>query len=344
MAVDNTKINVRPIQGQTDFSNVPHDYGKNIVNPLVQDEFLNFLNQKAVPYDKRLDSEWWGKAEETSNESEKVQIRKAGCDHGSVLCDQELGTMYASGSTYVPKDLEKAKVHLLRAAKCGLPSAMYFLGLVYMKDEDLVFEALDWICKAAIRGDITAYKSLNECAKNYTVKVQIEDRLSVYFRTICDKEEPNGKENRFLGFCYYAGLCCIPNLDFAELHWLAAKEQGDIYVSLLLENPSIIGDAAEQVVQANKLYHNDILSTEANQKSLEGKKEGSKVLPVISLIIGIVCMFMNFGLFPSILSVIGIILGIKGRQIGGKGIATTGIVINGFVLLVSVLTKLCLLW
>lgn len=333
MAVDNTKINVTPVQGQTDFSNIPHDYGKNIVNPLIQDEFLNFLNQKDVPHDKRLDSEWWGKAEETSDEGKKVQILKTGCEHGSVLCDQELGCMYASGSTYVPKDLEKAKVHLLKAAKCGFSTAMYFLGLVYMQDEDFVFEALDWICKAAVHGTITAYKSLNECAKNYTVKVQIEDRLSVYFRTICDKEEPNGKENRFLGFCYYAGLCCIPNLNFAELHWLAAQEQGDIYAPLLLENPNIIGEPAEQVVQTNKEYN-------ASQKALEEKEEGTKVLSVISLMVGIVCMLMNVGIFPVILSIMGIIFGIKGRNIGGKGIATIGIIINGFVLLVSVLVKL----
>lgn len=41
---DSNNINIRPKPNQRDFSNIPFDYGKNIVNPQVQESFQKFLN------------------------------------------------------------------------------------------------------------------------------------------------------------------------------------------------------------------------------------------------------------------------------------------------------------
>lgn len=201
MAID-SKINIRPMPGQSDFSKIPYDYGKNIVNLPVQRHFQAFLNQKNDTYNKELNDKWFQKAMLLDNIYEKVEILKDGSKAGSVSCAQELGSMYVSGNEVVGKDLEKAKEYLLKAAKSGLPNAMHLLGIVYTNYENLALDALDWVCKSAIKGALPAYKTLNDYSIRYTLRVQIEDRLSVYFREICDKDELTGLENRFLGFCY----------------------------------------------------------------------------------------------------------------------------------------------
>lgn len=154
---------------------------------------------------------------DASDLSEKMDSLIKGVQDGSMFCELELGKMY------IRNDLIEAEKHLRKAAECRLVEAMYFLELVYVKIEDKVLEALDWLCKAAIKGDILSFRTLYKLSANYLVKTQIEDRLSVYFRDICDKSSTSGLENRVLGCCYYTGLCCVQNSDMSELMWIKGK-------------------------------------------------------------------------------------------------------------------------
>lgn len=110
-----------------------------------------------------------------------------------------------------------------------------FLGDVYL-EEKKVSEALDWLCKAMVRGSLSAYKRAEELIQEDAMKLQIEKRLSVYFKEIYGKDENDNHENCFLGWCHYAGVCCKKSRDFAGLYWAAAVDNGDVYCKILLED------------------------------------------------------------------------------------------------------------
>lgn len=73
-------------------------------------------------------------------------------------------------------------------------------------------------------------------------------------------------------------------------------------------------------------------SKESDKRSVVGTEE-SKTKSIASLVIGIFSLFC-FGYCSFVLAVIGLILGIKGKDEGGRGIATAGIVLNAIAMVV----------
>lgn len=233
--INTDKKNVHTGSNQSNYSDITYDYGKNIISTDIQENFRKFLQVKDNTYNKDADNEFYFKASEENNIQKKVKILKQGVQAGSALCALELGNIYLLGQD-VTKNLIESEKYLIYAAKCGLPNAMNLLGILYTNFDEKVLEALDWMCKAVIRGSVPGYKTIEYYAQNYDVKLQIEARLSVYFMEIYDKENKKGCENRFMGWCYYAGICCVKNKDLAKLYWEAANKQNDVYCSVLMEN------------------------------------------------------------------------------------------------------------
>lgn len=221
------------------YSNTPWDYGKLIDDPKIQQPFSEFLFSPDDKYDERLYDKYFEEAGNANTMSEKLRILKNGANEGCIYCHAELGKMYVTGEG-VSVDYEQAERHLRKAARCGLPESMFYLGMVYAKTEDRVLEALDWLCKAAIRGEIASFRFLGMYSSNEVVKNQIEGRLSVYFKKVMEKEGTPGTDYRFLGCCVYLGLCCIRDTDKAQIYWMEGVESGDIYCRILAGNPGIL--------------------------------------------------------------------------------------------------------
>ncbi len=261
-----------------------------------QKAFKKFLEEKKLPFDEEINRKYWIQIDETENINEKVRILLEGAKQGSVFCEKELGAMYASGNG-VQKNLQEAEKYLRHAAECGNLEAMYLLGLVYTNDEDRVLEALDWICKAAIEGNAAAYIKLSDYIKNKTLREQIELRLNVFYYTVFPKNPKENRtfaENRFMGWCAYEGICCIKNLEMAEMYWIEGKEEGDFICGFLLEK--LFGEDNENnVIEYKKKEETKIVKPkfdmtkekEKIKKEIESYSEKSTLITLITTFIPI---------------------------------------------------------
>ncbi len=248
--VERYRNNIRPVGEPKSFKGIPVDYGKYIDSD-IQRAFEPFLNRQDETYNEDT-NEYWNMAEEVRDNQKKVQILSDGVAAGSMLCAQDLGQIYMMGEI-VKQDWNKGEELLFKAARCGLPISMYFLGVMYKKvnesgmskDPSYLSKGLNWICKAAIRGNVSAYASLNQYAgMTYdSFHIKIEDRLSVYFKMICDKLTKTPSELKFLGFCYYSGFCFLPSAAEARKLWIEGatggkNSLGGIECRFLLDNAS----------------------------------------------------------------------------------------------------------
>lgn len=311
-------------------SSRPYNYGKYIDNKAVQEPFRQFLAQETKESNQKADH-YWIEATDGNDISEKVRLLSQGISEGSALCSQELGKMYFAGDE-VQKDLKKAEEYLWNAAECGLPNAMWAFGLICMDNDENM--GLNWMCRAAVKGDINACQTLAKYAsQDAGRREQIEARLSVYYQEICDKEERKGEENQFLGWCSAAGICCVQNFDLAEIYWIEGKEQGSIYCSALLD---IYGFEQLDDEKSEKNTANDIkediwerVDENTQFKNDRGNKKNKKA--VASVIIGVMA-YLGFWWF----SIIGLIIGILAVKDQEGKLAIMGVVVNALALIGSV--------
>ncbi|MCM1218528.1 MAG: hypothetical protein NC548_28910 [Lachnospiraceae bacterium] len=234
--------------------------------------------------------------------------------------------------------MELAEKYLKFAAECGLPSAMGFLGFLYGegKDDDKFLEGVRWLCMSIIDGAIAFYKKLGDICKVESTNTLFNLHFAVYFREICDKEMHTAKENQFLGWCYFEGMCCIQNLDKAKMYWQAGEEQGSPYCGMLLKHEIFKNGNRSADQNDSGSYHenNSLEEKPVQQYTSTVEPEESEGLSIASLVIGIISICCcNIG----ILSVVGIVLGIIGRGRGGKGKATAGIVLNILAIVIFII-------
>lgn len=225
-----------------DYSNIPFDYGKYIENKKIQEPFKRFLEQEEKISNNEA-NHYWIEANDISDSGEKIRLLLQGAKEGSAVCAQELGLIYlGNGSSNmevhgIQKNYKEAEKYLKYAAECGFNTAMGFLGLLYSQsdDDDIFWESFNWLCKAVINGEISFYNNVAYYCQGANSKKAFETYFAVYFRDICDKENRTALENLFLGWCFFEGICCVQNLDFAEMYWEEAKEQGDYKVKIRCE-------------------------------------------------------------------------------------------------------------
>lgn len=111
---------------------------------------------------------------------------------------------------------------------------------------------------------------------------KIEDRMSVYFKEIDVKEERNGKENMFYGWCYLCGICCVRNQDLATMYWLEGSKD-NFECEALLELTGLDKQEGEKV-SAN--------STATNISTTYEGMELTRNIAVIILIVSLIGFFI----------------------------------------------------
>ncbi len=306
----------------------------------IQEAFQEFMRRGERATNEAAD-EYWFKTQEIKDVAEIVRLLAKGMQEGSALCARVLGERYMSGDG-VAKDLDQAEKCLRMASECGIPGAMCFLGnnIYYDKDRDL---ALDWMCKAAIKGDISVFYALsNRMEQDPEVKGQIEARLSPYFQEYCDKEERSGREDMFLGWCYMLSLCCKENVMFSVRLWVEGHRKGDLNCSALLRMNEIEASDNYEPLSSGELCVFNVQIPERGQSQEEEEKEGNEVevqgtskeegggslKAILSIVIGLFSIGQMQGL-----SLVGLILGIWAMK-GKPGVLSViGIVVNVISLL-----------
>lgn len=312
-----------------DYDLLPDDYGKYIELPKIQDKFRDFLNKKDK--EESPNHEYYFNAESVSNLSEKIRILGDGVKNGDSLCELELGRIYYTGDFGCKVDLKKAEEHLKKSVEYGSARGMYYLALLYYNSLDSgekITYSLDLLCKSAICGCIESYFALERLYNtgNSEFQMIVDAKISVHFKKICDKNDRTGWENRFYGWCKYAGICCKKNRQVAKECWeYVEKNQYAPGTSILLQ----------------EYFQNDnnpIADEELKKKTLDSKNEpvdnrienksDDTILSIASLLIGI----FSFCGTP-FLSIIGLIISIKAIKREDDIKAKIGLVLNGLGLI-----------
>lgn len=240
-----------------DYSSIPYDYGKYINIPQIQKPFIQFLEQEKLTSNKEA-YHYWTEANTAETLVKKISLLTQGAEKGNDLCAKELGEYYLKEDG-VPKNNAKAEKYLVLAARCGIVDAMFHLGMLYMdKKDDKALEALDWLCKAAINGQPNAFACLARHLINPILCEQIEARIAVYFKKVCDKDECTAAEYEFIGLCFYTGICCAKNKEWAKQYWVQGEEQGNLYCGVLLEICADIFKEAEEDCCQNDVEENQM--------------------------------------------------------------------------------------
>lgn len=286
----------------------------------IQERFRQFLEQQDAANNDEAD-EYWIESENASDPLEKIRLLEQGVQEGSALCAQQLGDRYMCGNG-VPKNLVLAETYLQKAADCGLPIAMLLLAQICYNSS--VDKALDLLCKSAIKGNVNAYLQIGDLAsKEDVLREQLEGRMMVYYQKVYNKENPDGRENQFVGWCNATGICCQQDLQKAQARWIVGKEQENFGCEFFLDMYK-----AGKFPVVNTGVGNDGWAEDELEGDVEERRGISKKA-VVSIVIGLISMGELAGL-----SVIGLILGILAKKDKGGALAVIGIVLNVAVLII----------
>lgn len=188
----------------------------------IQEEFEKFLNKPDTVYDKSLDWKYWSDvADHNYSDAVKFQKYYEGFLAGSSLCSQMLGEMYISGSG-VEEDYGVASYYFGHSAKRGNAASMTYLAMAYFLDGDELFyeEAMQWISKAVILGDGKGYVVLAGWVKsNQGIRNYVECCLQKHYEKTVKKDAYTKEDYRFLGWCFWTGVCCEKNRVKAKEIW-----------------------------------------------------------------------------------------------------------------------------
>lgn len=314
------------------YSQMESDYGKHIENPKIQEAFLRFL-EKEEKKSNEAARHYWEEAFQLTDTDKKIKLLLLGVKEGDALSSQELGEMYIKGEE-VPKDLKKAEEYLRFPAECGYSESMYFFGLICMQKGDKA-DCLDWLCKAAVKGDANAFMTLAKYAAEDTDKDLIEARLSVYFREVCENGQNDYKTNRFLGWCYMTGICCAQNLGLAKTYWKAGADQNDVRCKVYMDICGLNRNGETLQEKTAETASSDLESAEENFQGFgqerEAEENGVNRKAAASVILGVVSLR---GVLWT--AVLGLILGVRARKEQGGALALGGIILNTAVLLLFI--------
>lgn len=308
----------------------------------IQEMFRKFLQLKEEESNNDAD-QYWLQSEEEPNDLQKAKLLAQGMSEGSALCAQELGRMYLDGRG-VSQDLKNARTCLQRAAVCGLPIAMLHLGLLETKTDAAM--GMNWICKSAIYGDVTAYHYLNSFVSGgEEVREQIEARMSAYYEEIHDKKDANARENQFMGWCYATGTCCPKDFEQAQARWIVGIGQesyGCEFLMRLFKSGEYTGfgpgyqkgevpeydELMEEVEKTGDLDQVKVEREGEGEGQGQGKGNGN-LKTILSIVIGLAAAGSLAGV-----SIVGLVLGILAFRDKKGAPAVIGIILNAIVLLV----------
>ncbi len=196
-------------------------------------------------------------------------------------------------------------------------------------------DCLDWLCKAAVKGDGNAFMTLAKYAAEDTDKDLIEARLSVYFREVCENEQNDYKTNRFLGWCYMTGICCAQNFGLAKMYWKAGADQDDVRCKVYLDICGLNRNGEALQAKTAETASSDLESAEENVQGFGQEREAEENRVNGKAVAAVVLGVLSFrGVLW--MAVLGLILGVRARKEQGGALALVGIILNTAVLMLFI--------